>query len=85
MDNEIVSPTVRRSFNQACQIVNKIISIYCKKNKNKPNKKIYEINNITIELPRDKNINEERKKITKLQRENEAINKKAKSKCIPSE
>lgn len=80
MDDEVISPTVRRSFNQACQIVNKIISVYCRKNKNKPDKKIYEINNITIELPRDKNSAEEKKKIQDIQKENKKINDEAKKK-----
>lgn len=85
MDNEIVSPTVIRSFNQACQIVNKIISIYCKKNEKKSNKKIYKINNITIELPRDKNTKEEKERIKKYQKENKDINDDAKLKKIPKE
>lgn len=84
MDNEIISPTVRRSFNQTCQIVNKIISIYCKNNKN-PNNQKYKINNITIELPRDKNTADQRKKIKKFQDANEEINKEAKSKHVSNE
>ena len=56
-EDEIISPTVRRSFIQTINVFNKIIKLYGNK---------YDINNITLELPREKNSYEERKKIRKI-------------------
>lgn len=60
-DDEIISPTVRRAFNQNIKVMNKIIKFYMKD---------YDLNNITFELARDKNSAEEREKIRKSQKEN---------------
>lgn len=60
-DNEIISPTARRAFNQNIKVMNKIIKFYSDQ---------YDINNITFELARDKNTNEEAKNITKMQKKN---------------
>ena len=57
--NEIISPTTRRAFNQTVSVLNKILKNYSNE---------YEINNITIEMPRDKNSSEERKAIEKQQK-----------------
>lgn len=55
-DNEIISPTARRAFIQTINVLNKIFKLYSKE---------YDINNITIELAREKNSSEEAKKIQK--------------------
>lgn len=60
-DNEIISPTARRAFNQNVKIMNKIIKFYSNE---------YEIENITFELARDKNSKEEKDSIEKRQKEN---------------
>lgn len=60
-ENEIISPTVKRSFNQTINVLNKIIKLYSNE---------YEINNITIELARDKNTYEEKRKISDIQNNN---------------
>lgn len=60
-DNEIISPTARRAFNQNIKVMNKIIKFYSDQ---------YDINNITFELARDKNTSEEAKNITKMQKKN---------------
>ncbi len=67
-DNEILSPTVRRAFNQTILVFNKILKVYRKK---------YDIDNIIIELPRDKNSHEQKKKIDKLNKENKDLILKA--------
>ncbi len=61
-DDEIISPTARRAFNQNIKVMNKIIKFYSDK---------YDIENITFELARDKNSAEERKSITKMQADNQ--------------
>ncbi|MGL5617810.1 MAG: type II CRISPR RNA-guided endonuclease Cas9 [Metamycoplasmataceae bacterium] len=66
-DEEIISPTTRRAFNQNVAVMNKIIKFYSNE---------YDINNITFELPRDKNSAEERNAITKSQKNNENFGKK---------
>lgn len=63
-NNEVISPTTKRTFIQTVNIINKLL-----KNKLKD----YVIDNITIELPRDKNTAEERKKIDKAQKNNRKI------------
>lgn len=60
-EEEIISPTTRRSFNQSVAVINKIIKYYGDK---------YEIGYITIELARDKNSAEQRKNISKIQKRN---------------
>lgn len=60
-EEEIISPTTRRSFNQSVAVINKIIKYYGDK---------YEIGYITIELARDKNSAEQRKNISKMQKRN---------------
>lgn len=68
-ENEIISPTTKRAFNQTINVINSIL---------KKKLKDYEIDNITIELARDKNTFEEAKNIRKQQTENE---KKIKEIC----
>lgn len=63
-NNEIISSTVKRSFTQVLNVLNKIIKIYTKK---------YDISNIFIELAREKNSNEERKRILRQQLKNQNI------------
>lgn len=60
----IISPTTRRAFNQTINVLNKILKLYSNK---------YDIDNITIELARDKNISEERKNISKSNAKNKEI------------
>ena len=60
-EEEIISPTTRRSFNQSVAVINKIIKYYGDK---------YEIGYITIELARDKNTAEQKKNISKMQKRN---------------
>ena len=61
-ENEIISPTAKRALLQNIKVLNKIIKLYSKE---------YDIQNITIEMARDKNTAEERKRITEAQRNNE--------------
>lgn len=63
-DDAIISPTARRAFNENVKVMNRILELYGDK---------YEINNITIELPRDKNSAEERDNINKSQKFNENL------------
>ncbi|MGL4647707.1 MAG: type II CRISPR RNA-guided endonuclease Cas9 [Mycoplasmoidaceae bacterium] len=60
-DDSIISPTVRRSLRQTIKVFNKIIKLYSKK---------YEINNITIEMPRDKNTADQKIKLNKMMKKN---------------
>ena len=61
MDEEVLSPTVKRAFRQTLAVLNKIIKFYSKE---------YELNNICIELAREKNSADERKRIEKNQTSN---------------
>lgn len=61
-DDAIISPTSKRAFIQTINVVNKILKLYSKE---------YEINNIVVELAREKNDSEKRKMINKIQTENE--------------
>lgn len=61
-NDEVISPTAKRAFNQAILVFNKILK-YITKNK-------YEIDNITIEMPRDKNTVDEREKINQNLKDN---------------
>ena len=63
-DDEIISPTTRRAFNQCIAIMNKILKLYAFD---------FEIDNITFELARDKNSAEERKSIERSQKQNKKI------------
>lgn len=63
-DKEIISPTTRRAFNQSVAILNKIIKRYSK---------TYNLENITIELARDKNSKEDAKTIRDIQDSNRKI------------
>lgn len=58
-EDGIISPTSKRAFIQTINVLNKIIKVYSKD---------YDIDNIAIELPRDKNTAEERKKISSNQK-----------------
>ncbi len=60
-NDEIISPTARRAFNQNIKVMNKIIKFYSDE---------YDIENITFELARDKNSKEERKSIEDSQKRN---------------
>lgn len=60
-DDEIISPTARRAFNQNVKVMNKIIKFYSDQ---------YDINNITFELARDKNTQQESKNINDSQKRN---------------
>lgn len=60
--DQIISPTSKRSFIQTINVVNKIIKLYGKD---------YEINNIVIELAREKNDAEKGKWISNFQKNNE--------------
>ena len=62
-DDEVISPTTRRAFIQTVLVFNKILKL-CSKSK-------YEIDNVTVEMPRDKNTSEERKNIEKQLDESE--------------
>lgn len=61
-EDAIISPTSKRAFIQTINVLNKIIKVYSKE---------YEINNVVVELPRDKNTSEERKKINSNQKKAE--------------
>lgn len=58
---EVISPTTRRAFNQTINVLNKILKLHSNK---------YEIENITIEVARDKNTCEEAKAIRQSQTKN---------------
>lgn len=60
----IISPTAKRALTQTINVLNKILKKYSKK---------YDIDNITIELARDKNIAEEAKSISIANKKNEEI------------
>lgn len=62
--DEVISPTAKRAFNQSVNVLNAIMKKYGKD---------YEIDNITIELARDKNTAEERKYINEQQKKNEKL------------
>lgn len=64
-DNEVISPTSKRAFIQTVRIMNKLIKSKILDD--------YEIDNITFELPRDKNTADERKNIEKSQKENKNV------------
>ena len=64
-DNEVISPTAKRAFIQTVRIMNKLIKSKILDD--------YEIDNITFELPRDKNTADERKNIEKSQKENKNV------------
>lgn len=66
----IISPTVRRSFNQTITILNEIIKKYHKE---------YDIHHITIEMAREKNTNEQRKLIKNSQSIREKLNNNIKN------
>lgn len=69
INNMIISPTTKRSLIQSINVLNKIFKLYSKN---------YEINNITIEMPREKNSADERKKITDMNKKRESKVKEAK-------
>lgn len=71
-DNEVISPTAKRAFIQTIRVMNKLMKKY-KILHDKQEERLYQIDNITFELPRDKNSAEERKSITDGQKKNEAI------------
>lgn len=60
----IISPTAKRALTQTINVLNKILKKYSNK---------YDIDNITIELARDKNIAEEAKSISIANKKNEEI------------
>lgn len=64
-DNEVISPTSKRAFIQTVRIMNKLIKSKILDD--------YEIDNITFELPRDKNTADEKAKIKKSQNENKNV------------
>lgn len=61
-EDAIISPTSKRAFIQTINVLNKIIKVYSNE---------YEISNVVVELPRDKNTSEERKKISSNQKKAE--------------
>lgn len=63
---EILSTNAKRIYIQAINVINKILKLWCYK-------KGYQLASITIEMPRDKNSSEEKKLITKFQKENKAF------------
>lgn len=63
LKDEIISPTTKRAFTQALNVINAILK--------KVKKNDWEISDIIIEIPRDKNSKEERDGITNAQRKNE--------------
>ena len=60
----IISPTAKRALTQTINVLNKILKKYSKE---------YDIDNITIELARDKNTAEEANSIRKANKKNEEI------------
>lgn len=60
----IISPTAKRALTQTINVLNKILKKYSKE---------YDIDNITIELARDKNTAEEANSIKKANKKNEEI------------
>ncbi|WP_179298651.1 type II CRISPR RNA-guided endonuclease Cas9 [Evansella halocellulosilytica] len=68
VDDLILSPVVKRSFTQAIRIVNTLI------------KKYGEPTAVVIELAREKNSQDKKVFLNKLQKENEAINKQVRAK-----
>lgn len=59
LNEMIISPTTRRALRQSINVLNRIFKLYSKK---------YDIGNITIEMPRDKNSAEETKSLQKLKK-----------------
>lgn len=68
-----VSPTVRRAFVQTIRVLNKILEIYLF---SKNNEGKYEINNIVIEMAREKNSYAQKKEIDEWQKRNKTLIKK---------
>lgn len=64
--DEIISPTARRAFIQTINVLNKILKVYSKN---------YDINNITIELARNKNTYAENKSNKDEKNKNNALTK----------
>ena len=62
--DQIISPTTRRAFTQTINVLNKIIKVYSKN---------YNIDNITIELARDKNTANQSQSIAKWQSKNNSL------------
>lgn len=70
LDDEIYNPVVKRSINQSIRIVNAIL------------KKYGDLEAIVIEMPRDTNENEAKKKIQKIQGDNEKEKNEALNRAI---
>ena len=64
---EIYNPTVSKSVRQAFKVLNALVKQYGKEN----------ITHVTIEMPRDKNSDEQKKKIKEIQKSNEERHKKS--------
>ncbi|MBQ5492750.1 MAG: type II CRISPR RNA-guided endonuclease Cas9, partial [Mycoplasmataceae bacterium] len=67
--DEILSVNAKRTFLQAIKVINQIIHLY---------KNEYDLQDVIIEMAREKNSKEQKKFIEKLQKDNEAF----KNKCI---
>ncbi len=67
-EDAIISPTAKRAFKQTINVLNKILKKYSNSKEYK-----YCIDNITIELARDKNIFEEKKSILKANDKNKKM------------
>lgn len=66
-DKEILPPAVRRTLKEAIGVLNQIIKLYSRK---------YDIDEIVIEMARDKNSSEEKKSIDKINKANKNTNEK---------
>ena len=71
---EILSVDARRMFIQAINVINKILKLWCYK-------KGYQLASITIEMPRDKNSDAEKKEIKRLQKENKEFKDRVIKEC----
>lgn len=67
LDEEVISPTTRRAYNQTVNVVNKILKLYTKE---------YDIENITIELARERNSKELKNIIKKINNKNKEDSEK---------
>lgn len=65
LDEEVISPTAKKSFRQTLKVLNCILE--------RTKKEEWEINNIVIEVPRDRNSKLEKDKIKKTNEENKKI------------
>ena len=71
---EILSIDAKRMFIQAINVINKILKLWCYK-------KDYQLASITIEMPRYKNSDAEKKEIKRLQKENKEFKDRVIKEC----